>query len=374
MSRACPGIASLKASAWLLLVGTAPPSAGQTRPEIDLTQQAVVRTSEGTFVLTFHSGKAPRHVRLFLALAAEGAYDGTLFHRVVRWGIVQGGDPLSRNPARRAAWGTGGLGKLKSEVSDLKHVRGTVSTVEAPGKPDSGGNQFFICVTPQPQLDGKFSAFGTVAEGIEVVDRISEAPADAAGVPLRPPVIEKVTLRPARPDPPPAFSDASAEELARTRATLETSLGSFTIGFLPELAPEHARNFLRLAQAGFYDGTGIHRVVRDFVLQGGDLATRVPPLPDFRRQDLVRRLKPEFNETRHVKGVVSMARGEAPDSAETSFFVCLGDASGLDREYTAFGRVVEGLEVLDRFQQVEVDGETPRQRIDLRRVVVKRLP
>jgi peptidyl-prolyl cis-trans isomerase B (cyclophilin B) len=364
----------LVGSAWLLLLPAAAGAAVQARAAVDPSQQAVVQTSEGTFVLSFYADKAPRHVRLFLGLAAEGAYDRTLFHRLIKWGIVQGGDPLSKDPARRAAWGTGGLGKVKSEVSDVRHVRGTLSAVEAPGKPDSGGNQFFVCVTPQPQLDGKLSAFGYVAEGIEVIDRISEAPVDAGGVPVRPPLIEKVTLRPARPVPPPAFAGTPAEELARYRATLDTSLGSLTLEFLPQLAPDHVRNFLRLAQAGFYDRTAIHRVVRDFVLQGGDLATRDPQLPDFRRQDLVRRLKPEFNETPHVKGVVSMAHGDAPDSAETSFFVCLGDASGLDRQYTAFGRVVEGLDVLDRFQQLEVDGEAPRQRIELRRVLLERRP
>jgi len=111
-------------------------------------QQAVVTTRAGTFVLSFYPDKAPEHVELFLRLATEGAYDGTLFHRVVRWGIVQGGDPLSKDPGKKALWGTGGMNRVKSEVSDCKHVRGTMSSVEVAGKPDSGGNQFFICVTP----------------------------------------------------------------------------------------------------------------------------------------------------------------------------------------------------------------------------------
>jgi cyclophilin family peptidyl-prolyl cis-trans isomerase len=336
--------------------------------QTDLNQQAVVETSAGTFVLSFHAEKAPRHVEHFLKTAAAGSFDGTLFHRVIRWGIVQGGDPLSKDPSRRALWGTGGMNKVASEVSDVKHVRGTVSAVIAPGKPDSGGNQFFVCVTPQPQLDGQFSAFGFVAEGIEVIDRISESPADATGLAADPPVIRKVTLRPAKPVPPPAFSQTPPEELKKYRATLETSLGDITLEFFPDLAPEHVRNFLRLARAGFYDGTAFHRVVPDFVMQGGLLYTRQPPLPDFRQQDIVRKLKPEFNKTPHVKGVLSMARGDAPDSAETSFFVCLGDATALDNEYTAFGRVVSGMEVLDRFQKAEVDGETPKQRIELKSV------
>jgi peptidyl-prolyl cis-trans isomerase B (cyclophilin B) len=353
-------------SAFLIaLAVTVPAATGQ-----DLNQQAVVTTSEGTFVLSFYPDKAPRHVQLFLKLAAEGAYDGTLFHRVIRWGIIQGGDPLTKDPSKRPVWGTGGLNKLPSEPSDLKHTRGAVSSVLLPGKPDSGGDQFFICVTPQPSLDGNFSVFGTVVEGIEVVDKISESPADANGLAASPVVIKKVTLRPARPAPPPAFSETPPEELARYRATLETSLGNITLAFFPELAPNHVRNFLRLAQAGFYDSTAFHRVVPDFVIQGGLLSTRVPPLPAFRMQDLVRRLKPEFNKTPHVKGILSMARYDEPDSAETSFFICLGDAPTLDEQYTVFGKVVEGMDVLDRFQKIEVDNETPRERIELKKVTI----
>ena len=348
------------------------PSAFARAPwqQTNLDQQAVVTTSEGTFVLSFYPDKAPKHVELFLKQAAEGAYDGTLFHRVIKWGIIQGGDPLSRDPAKKAVWGTGGLNKLPSELSDMKHVRGTLSSVLLPGKPDSGGSQFFICNVPLPQLDGQYSVFGFVAEGIEVVDRISETPLDANGVPVNPPVVRKVTLRPAQPVPPPAFSQTPPEELKKYRATLETSLGNITLEFFPDLAPNHVRNFLRLAQAGFYDGTAFHRVVPDFVMQGGILSTRLPPLPEFRYRDLVRRLKPEFNATRHVKGILSMARAEEPDSAETSFFICLGDATSLDNQYTAFGKVVDGMEVVDRFQKVEVDGETPKQRIELKKVVL----
>jgi len=338
----------------------------------DLDKQAVVETSEGIFVLSFHPDKAPRHVQLFLKLAAEGAFDGTLFHRVIRWGIIQGGDPLSRDPARRAFWGTGGMNQVPQEISDLKHARGALSTVLMPGKPDSGGSQFFICVTPQAALDGQYTVYGSVAEGIDVVDRISESPADANGRASNPVVIRKVTLRTAQPVPPAPFSQTPAEELARYTATLDTPLGSMKLAFSPELAPNHVRNFLRLAQAGFYDGTAFHRIVPDFVVQGGLLSTRVPPLPDFRMQDLVRKLKAEFSKTHHARGILSMARYDDPDSAETSFFICLGDADSLDAQYTIFGKVVEGMEVLDKFQKVEVDGETPKERIELKKVTITR--
>src|SRR5437667_10852039 len=125
----------------VLALGQAPQQA------IDLNQQAVVSTSEGTFVLSFYPGKAPKHVELFLKLAAEGAYDGTRFHRVVKWGIIQGGDPLSRDPSAKNRWGSGGANKVRAELSDIKHVRGTVSSVVLPGGRDSGGNQFLICAS-----------------------------------------------------------------------------------------------------------------------------------------------------------------------------------------------------------------------------------
>ena len=100
---------------------------------------------------------------------------------------------------------------------------------------------------------------------------------------------------------------------------LETSLGAITVGFFPDKAPEHVRNFLRLAQAGVFDGTAFHRVVPGFVVQTGDLSTR-GPLTE-KQQALVHNLQPEFNDTKHVKGIVSMARGDDPASATTSFFI-----------------------------------------------------
>jgi len=346
-------------------------AAPQAAADIDLNQQAVVETSEGTFVLSFYPEKAPKHVKLFLGLASEGAYDGTLFHRVIKWGVIQGGDPLTRDPAKKALWSSGGMNKVPAELSDLKHVRGTLSSVIAPGKPDSGGNQFFICVRPLPQLDGQYSAFGYVAEGIEVVDRISEAPAENE-LALKPPVIRKVTLRAPQPPPPAPFADTPAAELAGYQAVLDTSLGSMTLGFAPDLAPNHVRNFLRLAQAGLYDGTSFHRVIPDFVAQGGLLSTREPQLPDFRIADLVRRLKPEFSRTEHVRGTLSMARSDEPDSAETSFFICLAPAPSLDGEYTVFGKVVQGLDVLEKFQKLALDGEAPRERVELKKVTITR--
>ena len=115
-------------------------------------KQAVVATTLGTFVIDLRPDLAPNHVGYFIKLARAGSYDGTVFHRVVRLGIIQGGDPLSKDPAKAKLYGTGGLGVLKAEPSSEKaHARGSVGRAAA-GKPDSGGAQFFVCVTDQPVL------------------------------------------------------------------------------------------------------------------------------------------------------------------------------------------------------------------------------
>jgi cyclophilin family peptidyl-prolyl cis-trans isomerase len=332
-------------------------------------RQAVVETTAGTFVIDLRPDLAPNHVGYFIKLAQEGAYAGTTFHRVIKLGIIQGGDPLSRDPAKAKLYGTGGLGVLRAEISDEPHTRGAVSAVLQPGKPDSAGAQFFVCVTDQPGLTGKYTIFGRVAEGMDVVEEISQIPATAEGIATERVEIVSVTIRDRPPPEPEPFSTESVEALAAYRAVLDTSAGPITIEFLPSKAPGHVRAFLRLAAAGVFDGTAFHRVVRGFVVQTGSLDTR-GPLTD-RQQKLARPLQAELNDTPHVKGVVSMARGDDPDSALTSFFIVTGDAPSLDGQYTAFARVVDGMEVLEAIERTPLDGEAPVTRIELRQVVVR---
>ena len=131
--------------ACLLALAVCPITAAFAQPPGDL--EAVVATDMGSFRFEFAPDKAPRHVRQFIKLAREGYYDGSAFHRVVANGIIQGGDPLLKNPkTARNLWGTGGLNLLPGEFSDLKHERGVVSTVRIPDKRDSDGSQFFVCV------------------------------------------------------------------------------------------------------------------------------------------------------------------------------------------------------------------------------------
>lgn len=331
-------------------------------------KQAVVETSAGTIVIDLRPDLAPNHVGFFIKTASSGGYDGTVFHRLVRLGIIQGGDPISKDPAKAKLYGTGGLGVLKAEVSAEKHTRGAVSAVLLPNKPDSAGAQFFICITDQPSLDGQYTIFGRVAEGIGVAQKISEMPADAAGIPAERIAITKVTIRDAPPPVPEPYTTETVAELARVRAQLDTSAGPITIEFFPDKAPEHVRNFLRLAAAGVFDGTAFHRVVRGFVVQTGSVTSR-GPLTEA-QQKLVRPLAPEFNDIKHVKGIVSMARGDDPASATTSFFIVTADAASLDGKYTAFGRVVDGLAAVEAIEQAPVTGDAPVNRIELRAVKV----
>jgi cyclophilin family peptidyl-prolyl cis-trans isomerase len=356
----------------LVLQAAKPPAPFKStlRPEEMANKQAVVTTTAGAFVIDLRPDLAPTHVAYFMKLASEGAYKGTMFHRVIRNGIIQGGDPLSKDPAKAKLYGTGGLGVLKGEPNAEKHTRGAVSAVLQPGRPDSAGSQFFVCVSDQPALDGKYTVFGRVSEGMDVVQAVSQTRADESGAALDRVEIVSVEIRDAPPPEAEPFSTESPTQLGQYTAVLDTSAGAVTIEFFADKAPEHVRNFLRLASAGVFDGTSFHRVVPRFVVQTGSLTTR-GPLTE-KQQKLVRALQPEFNETKHVKGIVSMARGDDPASATTSFFIVTGDASSLDGKYTAFGRVVDGMAAVEAIEQTPVDGETPVQRVELKSVRVVR--
>ncbi|MFN0102884.1 MAG: peptidylprolyl isomerase [Bryobacteraceae bacterium] len=324
--------------------------------------EAVVTTGLGVFRFEFAPDMAPKHVAEFIARARKGFYDGGAFHRVIANGIVQGGDPLLKNPRTpKNLWGTGGLNLLPAEYSAMKHERGVVSTVRIPNKPNSDGVQFFVCVSPQPSLDGQFSAFGRITEGMDVVEKISQVPTGENGLANAPVRIDKVTIEPRKVEP---YLNASIDELRRT-VKLPTTLGTVEIALEPDWAPNHVRAFLKLLDTGWYTGTAFHRIVKDFVVQGGMGNTRPNGAPHHADR-WVRSLKGEFrDDVKHVRGIVSMARSDDPDSATTSFFLMLGPAPHLDGKYTAFGRITAGLEILEAFEKEELDAETPKRRLEI---------
>ena len=160
---------------------------------------------------------------------------------------------------------------------------------------------------------------------------------------------------------------------AAPRAIIETKFGEIELEFLDDKAPGHVKNFLDLAKKGFYDGTTFHRVIPGFMIQGGCPNTKDPK--SSRAQHGTGgpgyNIKAEFNDTPHKRGVVSMARANDPNSAGCQFFICVKDSGFLDRQYTAFGRVVRGMEVADQIVNAPRDPrDNPNDRIDMKVRVV----
>jgi len=172
----------------------APPKpAAAPAPAVAPGTEAVVETAKGSFTIRLLPEAAPKHAALFVQTAKAGGYDGTTFHRIVMGGIIQGGDPLTKDPGKASQYGTGGLGLLKAELSDRPFVRGTVAAVRRPSSLDSAGTQFFVCLQPQPSLAKQYTVFGEVVSGMEVVDQISTTPVDGDKAKERVPM--KVTIR-----------------------------------------------------------------------------------------------------------------------------------------------------------------------------------
>jgi peptidyl-prolyl cis-trans isomerase B (cyclophilin B) len=162
-------------------------------------------------------------------------------------------------------------------------------------------------------------------------------------------------------------------------AVLTTSYGEMTVAFWPDVAPKTVENFKKLARDGFYDGTAFHRIIKDFMIQGGCPNTKAGETGIPGTGGPGYKIKAEFNAKSHVRGVISMARSAHPDSAGSQFFICHGDAKFLDRQYTAFGQVIAGDDVLERIATVPTrsggggEKSTPIDRIELTsvKIVVK---
>lgn len=163
-------------------------------------------------------------------------------------------------------------------------------------------------------------------------------------------------------------------QAAAPRAIIDTKFGEIELELFSDKAPGHVKNFLDLARKGSYDGTTFHRVIPAFMIQGGDPTTRDPKTP--RQQHGSGgpgyTIKAEFNDTAHTRGVLSMARSSDPHGAGCQFFICVADARFLDRQYTAFGRVVRGMEAVDKIVAAPRDPrDNPDERIDMKVRVVE---
>jgi peptidyl-prolyl cis-trans isomerase B (cyclophilin B) len=144
--------------------------------ESDQKEVAVLKTTDGEMVVEFWPEVAPKTVANFKKLAREGFYDGTLFHRIIKGFMIQGGDPLTKDPSKEALWGQGSPEHgPPDEFSTRPHVRGVISMANV-GTPNSAGSQFFICLGTVSRLNGKFTAFGRVLKGLDVLDKIGDTP------------------------------------------------------------------------------------------------------------------------------------------------------------------------------------------------------
>ncbi len=154
---------------------------GATTPRFVQAQQgntetvAVIQSDQGELVIRFWPDVAPKTVENFQKLANEEYYDGTAFHRIINGFMIQGGDPLTRDDAQKAKWGTGGPGyQIDAEFNDRKHVRGVISMARSQD-PNSAGSQFFICLADVPQLDNKYTAFGELVAGDDVLEKLAQS-------------------------------------------------------------------------------------------------------------------------------------------------------------------------------------------------------
>jgi peptidyl-prolyl cis-trans isomerase B (cyclophilin B) len=180
----------------------APKPADTAKPDAKPVKEvAVIKTTEGDMVLEFWPEVAPNTVANFKKLARKGFYDGTAFHRIIRGFMIQGGDPLTKDPSKEAAWGSGGPGyQINAEFNDRPHVRGVISMARS-DDPNSAGSQFFICHGTASSLDRKYTAFGRLIRGDDVLEKIATTPVVRRGAEVSKPTkrmgVISITIVPA---------------------------------------------------------------------------------------------------------------------------------------------------------------------------------
>jgi peptidyl-prolyl cis-trans isomerase B (cyclophilin B) len=159
-----------------LVAGAVAEQKQERTPMNSSNEVAVIKTSEGDMVVQFWTDAAPQTIENFKKLARSGFYNGTIFHRIVKGFMIQGGDPNSKDPAKEDSYGAGGPGyKIKAEFNDHPHERGVISMAREPD-PDSAGSQFFICLAPVHRLDHQYTTFGKLIKGDDVLEKIGDIP------------------------------------------------------------------------------------------------------------------------------------------------------------------------------------------------------
>ncbi len=171
---------------------------------------------------------------------------------------------------------------------------------------------------------------------------------------------------------PKKFTAQEIKKMSETSAVIETKFGNITLKFFPDVAPGHVRNFIDLAKKGFYDGTTFHRVIPGFMIQGGDPNSKNPDKRTHGMGGPGYTIKAEFNNKPHKRGTLSMARAANPDSAGSQFFICVKDSPFLDRQYTVFGEVTSGMDVVDKIvSQPRDQNDNPNNRIEMKVKIIE---
>jgi len=169
-------------------------AAKDDKSPMNTKEVAVIKTTEGEMVIEFWPDVAPKTVENFKTLAKKGFYDGTCFHRVIKGFMIQGGDPLTKDPSKEARWGTGDPGyKVKAEFNSRNHERGVISMARS-NDPDSAGSQFFICHGAPSFLDGKYTAFGKLIKGDDVLEKIATTPTHPQDRPDKRMAVESIKI------------------------------------------------------------------------------------------------------------------------------------------------------------------------------------
>lgn len=194
-------------------------------------------------------------------------------------------------------------------------------------------------------------AQGQSQDPVENAKKANTRPAEISAIPREP------------------FDGAPVEKMAGQCVTLDTEAGVIVIEMIPEVAPESVRNFLNLAAIGALDTTTFSRTVKDFVIQGGNLFTHEKWGVELARR-MARKLPDEPSDVKHVRGIVSMARTEEPNSATTHFFILVGDGHHLDGKFAAFGRVTRGIEVADAINHAPAENEKPEKPVHIKHALV----
>ncbi len=364
------------------------------------TNYVCIQMDTGKKIVTeLYPDVAPITVANFQKLVGMDFYDGLIFHRVIPGFMIQGGCPDGTGMGD-PGWEIKGEFASNGWKNTLSHSRGVLSMARG-NDPDSAGSQFFICHATAGcgHLDGSYATFGRVISGMDVVDEIATTTC-AGETPVERQVMEKVyfvipeTEFTSSNGKSPAGSTAGQDQDASEKQNQDISkkedtsapADDFTAAsgakykvsqektnlvcirmsdgkrivaeLYPDTAPITVENFQKLVEEKFYDGLIFHRVINGFMIQGGCPDGTGMGGPGWT-------IKGEFasngvkNDLAHTRGVLSMARAQAPDSAGSQFFIMHGDAAYLDGEYAAFGKVVEGLDTVDAIATTACAGESP---------------